>query len=469
MARDDLSILGVNPKERELLETMGFISIEQIALIDRYTLGLGKQRGDVLIQRARNILANEKIQQVEVNDDRICVKVKELTDAVTVAVSGAMGIGAFTSSDNIKMKNEGNDTLIITREPFLIGQTLEEYERKQIEDKERYSVGLFENIKKKASEWVTNSEKKERQSLAKKGIEAGRQEIINFAKNRRFDGFWQNVFEEIRGNEIMKKTITLSLFSSYDEPLHVLILGDPGSSKSLAKEVLIRSFPDIKVAGANTTRAGLVCNMATGELGILAYSDQRLIVVDEFDKIPEGDIEYCYELLSNGKCSVHSARVHQDIKSNIIMIALANPKTKVFGEKPIENIGLSPILMSRFALIIKTENLEKEDRMQLLSKKFYSEGEFKKVPESYDQWVKLARGHVPQIVVSKLKVNEYLEYCDKVYQEYHTTPLRRDLRMGDYAIRIPKAIARAEFSDITGETIEKAKEILETSIKEWRE
>jgi len=303
--------------------------------------------------------------------------------------------------------------------------------------------------------------------LSRFGINIDRQKIVSFAQERGFDVFWQNVFEEIHGNDIMKQALTVSMFSSYTEPVHLLVIGDPGSSKTLAKDIIAKNFKDISLVGGNSTRSGLVCNLTSGALGVLAYSDLKLVLVDEFDKIPKEDIEYCSELLSNGKASVHSARVHKNIESRFIMIAFANPKSKLFGPNPIDDIGLSPILMSRFSLIIKTEDLAKEERMELFKTKFYGISELKEVPELYDQWVKLARLHKPETKVSEDKLKKYLDNTDKIFQKYSNTPLRRDLRMGDYVKRIPMAIARAEFSNVTNKILDKAEKILDESLKLW--
>jgi 2-polyprenyl-3-methyl-5-hydroxy-6-metoxy-1,4-benzoquinol methylase len=62
--------------------------------------------------------------------------------------------------------------------------------------------------------------------------------------------------------------------------------------------------------------------------------------VDEFDKIPGQDIENCYELLSNGKCTVISAKVYETIESPFTMIAFANPKGTFFRSEPINEIPL---------------------------------------------------------------------------------------------------------------------------------
>ena len=105
--------------------------------------------------------------------------------------------------------------------------------------------------------------------------------------------------------------------------------------------------------------------------------------------------------------------------------------------------------------------------MELFKTKFYGTSELKEVPELYDQWVKLARLHKPETKVSEDKLKKYLDNTDKIFQKYSNTPLRRDLRMGDYAKRIPMAIARAEFSDVTNKILDKAEKILDESLKLW--
>jgi len=175
---------------------------------------------------------------------------------------------------------------------------------------------------------------------------------------------------ELEGNELMKRALCCALFSTPQEPVHVLVVGDPASGKTLARDIIVKKLgPEVELIEANATKAGLVCNLATGEPGVLTYSDGKIVVVDEFDKIPEQDVEYCLELLSNGKCSVHSARVHETIESHFIMIAFANPVKTAFVRNPIKDIGLPPILASRFAFIIKAEELEASRRRALLKRK----------------------------------------------------------------------------------------------------
>ncbi len=461
---DDLAILGVAPSDRRRLENMGFTTLEQIAQMEPSQLAMGNKKGESLIKRARTILANRNIKTIEVNPDQIEVTLEIINNAVIFSVKDILEILESDEYLDIEKIETG---IKISEIKYATSLAVSDSEKKDIEDRMELSANAFKRVRDAAYRHLTILNAKKRDNLSRFGINIDREKIIAFAQERGFDVFWQNVFEEIHGNEIIKKVLTVSMFSSYTEPVHLLVIGDPGSSKTLAKDIIANNFKDISLIGGNSTRSGLVCNLTTGALGVLAYSDLKLVLVDEFDKIPKADIEYCSELLSNGKASVHSARVHQDIESRFIMIAFANPKSKIFGSTPIDDIGMSPILMSRFGLIVKTENLAKEERVELFKTKFYGKSELKEVPELYDQWVKLARLHEPKTEVSDAKLKKYLDNTDKIFQKFSNTPLRRDLRMGDYVKRIPMAIARAEFSNVTDQILEKAEKILSESLFLW--
>ena len=440
---DDLSKIGVIPSDRKKLEHMGITTLEQLAVMSVQMLGMGPSKGKQLIQRARNILFNKNLVNIIIKDeDTIEVIVKRTDRAVRKSVLTAFdvyktgwGTVALDIDENkltLKRKSTGFNKVIRKAEALQ-----EVIEAKKLEKKEKEGIFLPEN------------------------------ELKEFAQKRGFEGFWKNVFQEIHGNEIMKKVIVTSMFSTYAEPVHSLIIGEPGSSKTMAKEIIGEQFSNISNIGANATRSGLVCNLGTGDLGALPHADKKLILVDEFDKIPQDDIEYTYELLSNGKCTVHSAKVHQNIRSQFIMIAFANPKTKVFTKNAVNDIGLSPLLVSRCALIVRVGNIDSDERLDLFEKKFYDTGELKKKPEYYDQWMRLARRYQPEIDASDSQVKNYLKRMSDLVEKYYNTNLRRDLRMADYIRRIPMAIARASFSPIENDTLDEATLIIEDSIETW--
>ena len=440
---DDLSLLGVIPSDRKKLESMGITKLEQIAIMSVTSLGMGNSKGNMLIQRARNILANENITDIRiVDEDLIEVEVKRTDRAVIKSVLNALDVYA-AGWGNASLKTDDN-VLKLTRNSQAFSKIISKAE------------GLQEAIESKRIG--------EREKI---GIYLPDEELIEFAKKRGFNGFWQNVFQEIHGNDIMKKVIVTSMFSTFREPVHSLIIGEPGSSKTMAKEIIGDQFSDITNIGANTTRSGLVCNLGTGDLGALPHSHEKLVLIDEFDKIPGDDIEYCYELLSNGKCSVHSAKLHQNIVSEFIMISFANPRSKVFGKKALSDIGLSPLLVSRCALIVKVQNISKDDRINLFRKKFYGGGEIREKHDYYDQWMRLSRTYEPEITASDKAVGKYIDDGNEIVEKYYYTTLRRDLRMADYIRRIPLSIARASFAPVDDKVIKEAGEIFRESIETW--
>jgi DNA replicative helicase MCM subunit Mcm2 (Cdc46/Mcm family) len=440
---DDLSKIGVIPSDRKKLEHMGITTLEQLAVMSVQMLGMGPSKGKQLIQRARNILFDKNLVNIIIKDeDTIEVIVKRTDRAVRKSV--------LTAFDVYKT-GWGTVALDIDENKLTL---------------KRKSTG-FNKVIRKAEALQEVIEAKKLEKKEKEGIFLPEDELKEFAQKRGFEGFWKNVFKEIHGNEIMKKVIVTSMFSTYAEPVHSLIIGEPGSSKTMAKEIIGEQFSNISNIGANATRSGLVCNLGTGDLGALPHADQKLILVDEFDKIPQDDIEYTYELLSNGKCTVHSAKVHQNIRSQFIMIAFANPKTKVFTKNAVNDIGLSPLLVSRCALIVRVGNIDSDERLDLFEKKFYDTGELKKKPEYYDQWMRLARRYQPEIDASDSQVKNYLKRMSDLVEKYYNTNLRRDLRMADYIRRIPMAIARASFSPIENDTLDEATLIIEDSIETW--
>ncbi|HID24849.1 MAG TPA: hypothetical protein EYP23_00055 [Thermoplasmata archaeon] len=440
---DDLDILGVAPSDRKKLESMGITRIEQIALLTHQQLGMGRSKGEHLIRRAHNILASRNIEDITIGEREVEVEVKTLDRAVKRAVLSVLGV--YGVSPGVVSVSEKGKTIIIFRRTPAFTHVVEQAEIQK---------GLL--IRRRKEE------------MEKKGVSLPLEEIKDFAEQRGFEGFWRNVFSEIKCNELMKKAISASLFSTFDEPVHTLIVGEPGSSKTLAKEIVESSFSGISIIGANTTRAGLVCHLGTGDLGALPHANNKVVLVDEFDKIPESDIEYCYELLSNGRCSVHSSRLHTEITSRFIMLAFANPRKGVFHGKPLYNISLPPLLVSRFALVVKTENISEDERKQLFKEKFFGGSEIRQKPKYYDQWVKQARIHQPEIDVLEERIERYIEKASRIVDEYQATSLRRDLRMGDYIRRIPFAIARASFGNVTREVLEESELLIEESVENWK-
>jgi DNA replicative helicase MCM subunit Mcm2 (Cdc46/Mcm family) len=440
----ELDRITHDPKVIRILEARSITSLEQIALSSPALLGLPESKARQIIQSAMNVLAEENIESISLGKMDIRMGLKKTSKAIFDSVMSTIGA---EPDENCSVRRIANSIVF------------------SMKAGKRHA---FKTIIKNTEKLRVYLDEKKKQVMINEGITLPKEQIIKFAKEKGFDGFSEEFFSDIVGNDLMKKTITVSLFSTFDDPVHTLVLGDPGSAKTLARDLLITNLGNITPIGANATKSGLVCNLATGELGALAVSDKKVVIVDEFDKINPNDLEFCYELMSNGRCSVHSARVHRDIVSHFILIAFGNPKSEVFNNAmPLEDIGMERTLLSRFAFIVKTESLTTEEKKRLFKGRFLGESKLSEHSQLFDQWIKLAKTQNPRMRASDSRIDNFVKEAVRIVDLHATTPLRRDLRMGDYLRRIAMAFARAEFVDVTDAIIDKAFQLVKNSIDVW--
>jgi hypothetical protein len=485
---EGLELLHLSPKETSQLDAMAITTLEQLALNERSDFGLGK-KGETLITRARNILSARHTKSVAIFKDAIEISLDRASPGIIMSIKASLG--AYDGpSGNCQIEVHSNSILLKMLEGRKPQPCHFRYPSTSVQCKELamdyctchghyYCPDHFEGhtpsiqagfarLVSEAQRLGEKIQQKNERDLRETGITLSEEEIRSFARQRGFEGFWQAVFEEIQGLEVMKQALAAGLFSLPREPVHVLVIGDPGSAKSLARDILLRNFTGLTPVGGNTTRAGLVCNRSNGEPGALAFSDGKLVLVDEFDKIDPVDLSYCLELLSNGRCDVHSGKIHQTIESKFAMFAFANPEGDIFSGEPQGDIGMRPTVMSRFALVVKVSPIKRDEMLNLFSHSFDSQRELNRLPQYYDQWLKLARTYQPEIQVSLEKRQQYLYEIVDIVEEHINTPLRRDIRMKDYLRRVPEAIARSEFSPVQDRHLEAALELFRKSLETWQ-
>lgn len=485
---EGLELLHLTPKEAGQLKAMAITTLEQLALNERSDFGLGK-KGETLVTRARNILTARHVKSVIVYKDAIEINMDRASPGIVTSIKNSLG--AYDGpSGNCQIEIRDTSLLLKMLQARRPQPCYYHYPSTSVQCKEQstdyctchghyFCPTHFEDhtpsiqagfirLAGEARKLAEKIEQKKQNDLKETGITLNEDEIRSFARQRGFTGFWQLVFEEIQGLDVMKQALTVGLFSLPFEPVHVLIIGDPGSAKSLARDILLRNFTGLTPVGGNTTRAGLVCSRSTGEPGALAFSDGKLVLVDEFDKIDPVDLSYCLELLSNGRCDVHSAKIHETIQSRFTMFAFANPEGDIFSGDPRGDIGMRPTVMSRFALVVRVGAIKRDEMLNLFSRNFDSRRELNRLPQYYDQWLKLARLYQPEIQVSLEKRQQYLYEITDIVEEHINTPLRRDIRMKDYLRRIPEAIARAEFSPVQDRHLEAALDLFRKSLKTWQ-
>ena len=73
----------------------------------------------------------------------------------------------------------------------------------------------------------------------------------------------------------------------------------------------------------------------------------------------------------------------------------------------------------------------------------------------------------PELEVSRETEDKYIDYCSRIVDEHISSELRRDLRMGMYMRRIPIAIARASFENVTDTTLNQAFKMIKEAVRQW--
>ncbi|MFH1591245.1 MAG: hypothetical protein ABIC95_04935 [archaeon] len=158
------------------------------------------------------------------------------------------------------------------------------------------------------------------------------------------------------GFDMIKKAVLLQLIS--DEPLHILLLGDPGVGKTdilhdAAEVSPISSFG----LGSGTSGVGLSAMFKGDKLikGLLPQADNGLCCIDELNLMKEQDMAGLYNAMEKGFVSYDKAGKSVRLDARISVLATANPKGDRFAGHTVETLHkqlpFDPALLSRFHLV----------------------------------------------------------------------------------------------------------------------
>ncbi|NOZ80839.1 MAG: hypothetical protein GXP63_04145 [DPANN group archaeon] len=160
----------------------------------------------------------------------------------------------------------------------------------------------------------------------------------------------------IIGMEPVKKAALLQLFS--DEPIHLLLLGDPGTGKTdilRATEELapIASFG----LGSGTSGVGLTVMFKGKEMikGLLPLADQGICCIDELNLMKEQDYAALYNAMEKGFITYSKGSKNVRLDARVRILATANPKGDRFVGNDVallkKQMPFDPALLSRFHLV----------------------------------------------------------------------------------------------------------------------
>jgi DNA replication licensing factor MCM2 len=197
--------------------------------------------------------------------------------------------------------------------------------------------------------------------------------IVALSKDERIgERIVASIGPSIFGHEDIKRGLALALFGGEAKDksdkhrvrgdLNVLLCGDPGTAKSQFLKYVEKVAPRaVFTTGQGASAVGLTAYVQrspitkewTLEAGALVLADKGVCLIDEFDKMNDGDRTSIHEAMEQQTISISKAGIVTSLKARCSVLAAANPIGGRYDPSMTfsENVDLTEPILSRFDIL----------------------------------------------------------------------------------------------------------------------
>jgi replicative DNA helicase Mcm len=315
-------------------------------------------------------------------------------------------------------------------------------------------------------------------------IEVSKEEemvVKELAKDKMiYTKFRNSIAPNIFGYDYVKDAIVLQLFggvrkesgdksSAVRGDIHILLVGDPGTSKSTLLKYVSTVAPKARyVTGMGSSAAGLTATILKDEAtrsyileaGAMPLTNKGLLAIDEIDKMNKDDRIALHEGLEQQTITISKANIHATLSAQTTVLAAANPKFGRFNafDMVANQIDLLPTLINRFDLIfIMKDRPNNENDKKIAKRILEANRDINKnkpdIPTAImKKFIAYAKQNIKPVLSSEA-ISVIEDFYLKLRAQYSTEgqevrPIPISARQLEALIRMTEASAKVRLSDM---------------------